>query len=505
MSSRKPSDEMDGLAELSELENLEYENGSFYLGNCHQDHGGNFPIGIKDDRHIFAVAGSRAGKGTTIIINNLIEWPHGIFCIDPKGENASITAMHRASEEDAHGTATKVTKHHGQAVAVLDPLGCVKGPARALRVSYDPLSDININSPEAAAQILAVAESIVVAEAGSGTHFTDSAEIIMAGVIELVLHTQPKNQRNLRRCRELILEGFGEYETTEEGEIIQTGLIEKLDKVKTVVALAQEAYSLLTDTGEEERGSFRSTLSRQLKWMADERMLDHLSDTNISLRQIIRDGGSVYVCIPPLHIPRMKRWLRAIVRVALDTKMEMGTSNQDKKTLFMLDEFPALGHLQIIEDSAGYMAGYGIKLVVIIQNLGQVQKHYGKNWETFVGNAGALIAWGLNDQETEKYFSDRMGLRRSLEASSGTSGGVLMAFGRGSTKNLAWQDRPIRWANQIRYDGARTENRAFVIPADGKPFTVERVNYWNKQSNTDRFEEERYIEEWEAQHGDKIR
>lgn len=496
----KTKPQMDGLADLDQLKDERYRPGAFFLGNCHPDHGGSFPIGIKDDRHIFIVAGSRAGKGTTLIVNNLIDWPHGVFCIDPKGENASLTAMRRARAQDAHGTVTKITDHLGQEVAVLDPMRCVRGPARALRVKYDPLNDIAPQTIEAAGQILSLAEAIVVPETGSGSHFTDSVEIILAGVMELVLHTEVPQNRTLRRCRELILEGFGEVYETENGELAATGLAGKLREIKTGPALAQEAFSLLTDTGEEERGSFRSTLARQLKWMADERMLAHLDADGFSLRRIIREGGSVYVCIPPLFIPRMKRWLRAIMGVALHTKMEMGTNNQGQQMLFMLDEFPALGHFQLIEDSAGYMAGYGIKLVPVIQNIGQVQKHYGKNWETFVGNAGALIAWGLNDQETEKYLSDRMGLRRSRERSTGSTAGAFIPIRRGTSENWAMQDRPIRWANQIRHDGGRRQNRGFVIPADGLPFTIERVNYWRSE-NQGKYEAESYIEEWEILYG----
>lgn len=492
---------MEGFATLDDLKAEAYESGSFYLGNCHPDHGASFPIGIKDDRHIFIDAGSRGGKGDTIIINNLIEWPHGVFCIDPKGENASITAMRRATLQAARNTSTSVTEHLGQEVAILDPLGCVRGPARALRVKYDPLSDINPQSVEAAGQILAIAESVVVSDGGDGAHFTDSAEIILAGVMELVVQTEPPKTRTMKTCRDLIIDGFGQLNDDDEPI---SGLMEKLQGIKTKTALAQEALSLLRDTGEDERGSFRSTLSRQLKWMADERMLDHLTGDGFSLRKIIRENGSVYVCIPPMFIPRMKRWLRSIVRVALDTKMEQNKPSRDGQTLFILDEFPALGHFQIIEDSAGYMAGYGIKLLPVIQNLGQLQKHYGKNYETFIGNAGAFIAWALNDHETEKYLSDRMGLRRSLEKSTGTTTGAILPIPTSRSKNWSMQDRPIRWPNEIRAQGARENMRGFVIPAKGAPFTIERVSYRNP-SNEGKYDAESFIEQWESRYGDQIR
>lgn len=49
-------------------------------------------IGLEDDRHIITVAGSRSGKGVSMIIPNLLFYRGSVLVIDPKGELASITA-----------------------------------------------------------------------------------------------------------------------------------------------------------------------------------------------------------------------------------------------------------------------------------------------------------------------------------------------------------------------------------------------------------------------------
>ncbi|MBL4591773.1 MAG: type IV secretory system conjugative DNA transfer family protein, partial [Phycisphaerales bacterium] len=89
-------DELQGFADNSILKSdFEARAGSFLLGRIHPDHGLNASAGISDDRHLFIMAGSRAGKGTSMLIPNLLQWQGGVFCIDPKGENASVTAMRR--------------------------------------------------------------------------------------------------------------------------------------------------------------------------------------------------------------------------------------------------------------------------------------------------------------------------------------------------------------------------------------------------------------------------
>ncbi|MBD3814985.1 MAG: type IV secretory system conjugative DNA transfer family protein, partial [Halothiobacillus sp.] len=385
--------------------------GRFALGVLHPDHGVNGPAGIDDDRHIFIVAGSRAGKGVSMIIPNLLSWQGGIVCIDPKGENASITAMRRGSASAAKGTGTSVRQFIGQKVAILDPMNTVKGPAKKYRVAYDPLHDVAVGSDDEGAQILAITESIVIAESGNESHWTESAGTILAGIIEAVVHLEPPERRTLAYCRKIYQQGMDKL----------PHYLRQLPE--TPAGLALDALTILEDAGAEEAGSFSTTLNRQLRFLTDPRMQRHMSAGSFSLTKAVRENWSVYICLPPSHISRMKRWLRLLVRTALEAKMTSSFDHEGVQSLFLLDEFHSLGNIKVIEDSAAYMAGYGIKLVPIIQNIGQIKELYRANWETFLGNAGAIIAWGLNDLETEKYISDRLGTVMVWEVSEsyGTS------------------------------------------------------------------------------------
>ncbi|EAQ46901.1 hypothetical protein MED193_16949 [Roseobacter sp. MED193] len=61
----------------------------------------------KGDRHCLTVAPTRSGKGTTQIIPNLLTYKGSTVIIDPKGENAKITAAARMAM--------------GQDVQIVDP------------------------------------------------------------------------------------------------------------------------------------------------------------------------------------------------------------------------------------------------------------------------------------------------------------------------------------------------------------------------------------------------
>jgi hypothetical protein len=110
-----------------------YESGKILVGAV-----GRNLIGVNDDRHLMTIAGSRAGKGVSAIIPNLLEYPGSVLVIDPKGENASKTAVRRS-------VGTKEKPGLGQHVYVLDPFG-VSGFQTQ---SFNPLSMIDPGSDTA--------------------------------------------------------------------------------------------------------------------------------------------------------------------------------------------------------------------------------------------------------------------------------------------------------------------------------------------------------------------
>lgn len=74
----------------------------------------------------------------------------------------------------------------------------------------------------------------------------------------------------------------------------------------------------------------------------------------------------------------------------------------------MLDEFPSLGRLGFFESELAYMAGYGIKCVMIAQSLNQIEMAYGPN-NSILDNSHVRITYGDLDERTAKRISDLLG------------------------------------------------------------------------------------------------
>jgi len=53
------------------------------------------PLFFNGKAHLLSVAPARHGKGTSVVIPNLLHYSGSVFVTDPKGELAAITACHR--------------------------------------------------------------------------------------------------------------------------------------------------------------------------------------------------------------------------------------------------------------------------------------------------------------------------------------------------------------------------------------------------------------------------
>jgi len=118
------------------------------------------------------------------------------------------------------------------------------------------------------------------------------------------------------------------------------------------------------------------------------------------------------------------RWLRLLVSQALediarDAEATVGAQGPSQRlkaskptlgpALFLLDEFAALGRLEAVERAMGLMAGYGLQLWPILQDMSQLKDLYGERAGTFIANAGVQQVFGVNDFETAKWLSQMMG------------------------------------------------------------------------------------------------
>jgi type IV secretion system protein VirD4 len=118
-------------------------------------------------------APTRSGKGVSVVIPNLLNWPDSLVALDVKGENFAITAGYRAA--------------HGQAVYAFSPFDA---SARSHR--WNPLSTVRTNPLHRVGDLLTIGQ-VFFPNDGSGTSseafFNDQARNLFLGLGLLLLET----------------------------------------------------------------------------------------------------------------------------------------------------------------------------------------------------------------------------------------------------------------------------------------------------------------------------
>lgn len=366
-------------------------------------------IGVRDDRHMVTVAGTRSGKGTSAIIPNLCLFPGSVLAIDPKGELARLTLARR-------GKGSAKCKGLGQKAAALDPYNTTRLPKSA-RASWNPLDLLRQDDPEMVDKAASIAEALIVRAKAADAHWDDSARaFIKALILFVAIAHEGEPSRNLLTVYDLLMRGawqdLDSNRDNPQPDDALTMLLMQMQSIDALDGVVAGAAASLLDMGERERGSVLSTARRNLEFLERPAMREVLRTSSFNLEDIktAPEGMTLYLCLPPQRMADCGRWLRLMINVALERVIEIeAPPATGHPILFLLEEFASLGHMQTIENAAGYAAGFGVKLWVVIQDLSQLKRQYKEGWETFLGNAGVLQAFGNSDATTLDYLSKKLG------------------------------------------------------------------------------------------------
>lgn len=402
-------------------------------------------IGRDDDRHVVVLAGSRAGKTSSLLIPNLCHYPGSVLVIDPKGEVARATAL--------------IRHQMGQAVFILDPFG-----ASGFRsAAHNPLSELLFSARHVAAEAAQLADALIL-KTGGDTHWTDSAKNLIKGLALHLLETK-QDQATLRDLRRLL-----------------NGTPAELEKALAAMVSSQAFDGILRNIGTSFLGKLEaggrelqgilSTAQEQTAPLDD--IVGATDRCDFVLEDLRRRPTTIYLVLPGMRMGTHYRWLRLVIQQALAAMERVPPAPGARPVWFVLEEFAALAHMRPIETAAGFMAGFGVKLVVVLQDLTQLQTHYRTSWETFLGNAGIVQAFGNADQTTTEYLSRRIGTTPIVEVNGAHVSSDSMKRGDLGRRETIRSVRLME-AFEITRHFARETGRQLVLSPGRPPIHLMRL------------------------------
>jgi len=179
--------------------------------------------------------------------------------------------------------------------------------------------------------------------------------------------------------------------------------------------------------------------------------------------------------LPAGRMGTHSRWLRLMIALSLEA-MERHRKRPHYPVLIIMDEFHALGTMHTIERAAGLIAGYGVRLWPILQDLTQLKRDYKESWETFLGNAGLTQWFGVNDLTTLEYLSKRLG-KTTLEVISQGEISRSKAAEGFSGRSTSKQIVDLMTTEELGRFFSRQSGRQLVLWPGSDPIVMERIHY----------------------------
>ena len=313
---------------------------------------------------------------------------------------------------------------------MLDPFGISGQPSAA----FNPLAGLDPDSLDLAEDAALLADALVHDPPGQGgeAHWNEEGKALIAGLILHVVCTAAPEIRTLSAVRELLTSSTQEFRT----------ILAIMQGSAGAGGLIRRAANRHLGKSEREASGVLSSAQRHTHFLDSARINLTMASSDFRFADLKEAKATVFLVLPPERLDAYSRWLRLMVAQAIHD-LALSPAQPAAQVLFLLDEFAALGRLEPVERAFGLMAGYGLQLWPILQDMHQLWSTYGERAGTFVSNAGLVQIFNVADVETASWVSKSIGATTMTYQTTGTSTsrGGMQLFETKSTSTTAHLSR----------------------------------------------------------------
>ena len=404
-------------------------------------------------------APTRSGKGVGIVVPNLLSWPDSVCVVDIKGENFAITAGFRAA--------------HGQKVYGWAPFA---EDGKSHR--YNPLSYIRTDPRHVVGDVLSIAQIIYPTEVrGSGTEgfFNDQARNLFLGLALYLVET-PDLPRTIG---EVLRQSSGKGKPPK--DYLQGVINARQAANKPLSNKCVDALMRFLTTSDDTLSSIQATLNAPLTVFVDPLVDASTSADDFSLHDLRRQRMSVYVIVPPNRLADAAVLLNLFYSQLLNLNTKALPAQDETlkyQCLLVNDEFVAMGRVAIFAKALGYLAGYNLRLLTVIQAQSQIDSLYGdKDSRTMVTNHAVQLLFAPREQRDANEYSEMLGTFTEKSEAKGKSRN-FGARGGGSSHstNTSDQRRALLMPQEFKELGTEKE---VILVENVKPILADKIRYYS--------------------------
>jgi len=414
----------------------------------------------KQRKHMIVYAPTQSGKGVgTVIPSGLTADPMSLIFFDPKFEAFAATAGWQAEQ--------------GANVVLFAPLSPTGQTAQYNPCSYVRRMPDGSPSVDTWGDIEAVVHAQIPAGEGQQQFWNRTARTAYTAVLAFLSETEG-GDFTIPAAVALLSRG-------DSPSHIATALNARRQAGRPYSKPCADNLREFTSGNADLLDGIKRTIKSYLGIFSNPRVVAATSGNTFRLDRLRHERTALYVGVAPNDIATLQPLLTLLFAQFIDltARVPPGTDPEARLEVNMvLDEFPLLGASEKIVEAFGYIAGYGVRLIPIVQTPAQLEDIYkAAGARKIMDNCKVELCLAPDDIDLAEKISRRLGtIKGKRQGSSASAFGGFSDLFKGNVSSSATERRLM-----TAYEVTQLPEDKCIILHGGMPGALaRRIRYYDQ-------------------------
>ena len=410
---------------------------------------------------VILAAPTRSGKGVGVVIPNLLTYQGSVAVLDIKQENFALTSGWRKSQ--------------GQQIYLFNPFAEDRRTHR-----WNPLSYVTHDPAFRISDIQTIAAMLYPdGDARNRFWIGQARNAFLAFALYLFDKLDESYEQEGIPLQERKAPTLGEIHRTAtgDGEDLKQYLNGLADEPFLSEA-GRYAFANLLSQSEKTFSSIMGFFQAPLNAWTNPILDAATSADDFDLRAVRKNKITIYIGIQPNKLAESQLIINLFFSQLINVNTQELPQNNPKlqyPCLLLMDEFTAIGKVDIIASAVSYMAGYNLRLLPIIQSQAQLNTVYGKDMARAIFTNHALqIIYTPREQQDANEYSDMLGYTTVHKQN--------ITKGRDTTRSESEHRRALMLPQELKAMDQGTE--IFLCEGLANPVKCGKIRYYQDKRFT---------------------